>query len=108
MWEGGNGQRTGPREVSLPNVGQRWQAEALCVGAARDYWFPMDYEDPERLSDQARMRAQYRGAARAICGRCPVAEQCMALAVATKPEHGIWAGVEWGHDGMRTGQDELL
>lgn len=58
-----------------------WRDKALCAQIGGDLWFPEkgDRGGPRR--------------ARETCARCPVAEQCLELAVNNPAiQHGIWGG----------------
>jgi WhiB family redox-sensing transcriptional regulator len=56
-----------------------WQNEARC----REH-------DPE-LFFSAGSRSERR--AKAICGRCPVMEECRAFALETGTDFGVWGGL---------------
>jgi WhiB family redox-sensing transcriptional regulator len=56
-----------------------WQSEARC----REH-------DPE-LFFSAGSRSERR--AKAICGRCPVVDQCRAFAVESGTDFGVWGGL---------------
>ncbi|MHB1598796.1 MAG: WhiB family transcriptional regulator [Acidimicrobiales bacterium] len=56
----------------------RWSDQAACKGLSTSLFFPRDGEPAK--------------AAREICARCPVVEQCRAVAVADASLHGIWGG----------------
>jgi WhiB family redox-sensing transcriptional regulator len=36
------------------------------------------------------------GAAKAVCAECPVRDQCLEWAIATRQEEGIWGGMTDG------------
>lgn len=65
---------------------EAWQAQAACLGADTDLFFPdeRDTETRDRALD--------------ICSACPVTSECLAWALATegrryyKNRHGIWGG----------------
>lgn len=61
----------------------QWRASAACRGMPSEWWFPMD----ATLS-----RVRKPGKAEQVCADCPVADQCEAYAIATRPSDGIWAG----------------
>jgi WhiB family redox-sensing transcriptional regulator len=56
-----------------------WQTQARC----REY-------DPE-LFFSAGSRSERR--AKAICGLCPVADQCLSFAIESGVEFGVWGGL---------------
>lgn len=55
-----------------------WRKMAACRGMDPEQWFP--------LGDGAQ--------ARAVCARCPVADQCLAWAVQVGADHGIFGGLD--------------
>lgn len=61
-----------------------WRREAACRGKDPDLWLP-DVEDPAAKAKMARGKA--------VCARCPVAEQCAAFATAMG-EPGVWGGLD--------------
>ncbi len=71
------GRDAGPRGDVV--TARRWQDAALCAEVDPELWFPP--------------RGGKAAAAKRICARCPVAAPCLALALATGPEFGIWAGL---------------
>ncbi|HEY3718404.1 MAG TPA: WhiB family transcriptional regulator [Jatrophihabitantaceae bacterium] len=56
-----------------------WRDLALCSQVDPELWFP-EKGDSNR-------------AAKLICGWCEVREQCLAVALATNEEHGVWGGL---------------
>ncbi len=66
-----------PYWPSTPAPGA-WRQEAACRGADPDLFFP---DIGERSSE-----------ARAICGTCPVIEDCRSYARSQPLLYGIWAG----------------
>jgi WhiB family redox-sensing transcriptional regulator len=64
---------------ALVDLRPAWWAHAACRGEDPRLFFP----DP---------RSSNHDAARAICGRCAVAAQCLAGALARREAYGIWAG----------------
>ncbi|MFE9232025.1 WhiB family transcriptional regulator [Cellulosimicrobium funkei] len=60
-------------------------------------------EDPEAFfhpeGERGLMRQRRVEAAKAICGRCPFAAECLDYAITTGQEYGVWGGV---------GEDERL
>jgi len=67
-----------------------WQRVAVCRGLGVDDFFPPD--------GSSRLRAAV------MCGRCPVAKECMDYALSHPSLKGIWAGTsERGRHRMRAG-----
>lgn len=60
-----------------PEVDDSWRRDAACIGQS-DLFF---IEQGTRAKE-----------AKAICGTCPVIEECRDYALRTVPVHGIWAG----------------
>lgn len=58
-----------------------WREQAACGGADAAIFFPAG-------EDEALV-----GAARAICARCPVSDECLRYALATNQTEGIWGGM---------------
>ncbi|HEV3292850.1 MAG TPA: WhiB family transcriptional regulator [Streptosporangiaceae bacterium] len=57
---------------------------AACRHADRELFFPVSASGPslDRVTQ-----------AKAICGGCPVRRQCLAFALDTRQDHGVWAGI---------------
>ena len=69
-----------------------WREKALCTQVPGDVWFPEGGENPR--------------AAKRICGWCEVQAECLAFALKTNEQHGIWGGlsaVSAGHCGLASG-----
>ncbi len=64
-------------EVSV-HVSEPWMAQGSCRGMDPEFFFP---------SDGAGVVA-----ARRICARCRVQEQCLRFALAHRIDHGVWGG----------------
>jgi WhiB family redox-sensing transcriptional regulator len=68
-------------------VGDEWRADAACrfppQGLGPDDWF----EYRQKIADRERVRL-----AMAVCGECPVREECLAYAINTRQPWGIWGG----------------
>lgn len=62
----------------------RWQEAAACRDEDTELFFP-----PGNGPGFARQIA----AAKRICARCPVSEQCADQALNTPEKYGIWAGL---------------
>jgi WhiB family transcriptional regulator, redox-sensing transcriptional regulator len=57
-----------------------WQDRALCAKFPADDWFPLP-GDSQAVAEVVE-----------VCSRCPVQVSCLAAALATGEEHGIWGG----------------
>lgn len=55
-----------------------WRAQAACRNSDVEIFFPS--------SDEA------AGAAKAVCATCPVREECLEWALATRQQEGVWGG----------------
>jgi len=63
-----------------------WQLLGTCRGADPDTFFHPDNErGPRRRNREA--------AAKAICARCPVIEECARHALAVREPYGVWGGL---------------
>lgn len=62
-----------------------WQDRGLCRKADRRLFFEPD-------SERGRRRHLREEAAKAVCQRCPVLEQCRAHAVGVE-DYGVWGGL---------------
>ncbi|HLV58405.1 MAG TPA: WhiB family transcriptional regulator [Natronosporangium sp.] len=60
-----------------------WRAKAACRDHDPENWFPIGTSGPA-LAQTAR--------AKAICRRCPVTRDCLAVAL-DRGEYGIWGGL---------------
>jgi WhiB family redox-sensing transcriptional regulator len=56
-----------------------WTQDALCAQTDPDAWFPEPGEGGR--------------AAKKICNRCPVRNECLEYALRTNQQAGIWGGV---------------
>ena len=56
-----------------------WRQLAACKGADVSIFFP----DTEEEAD----------AAKAVCAACPVRDECLEFALATRQDDGIWGGL---------------
>lgn len=61
-----------------------WMAAGACRGSDPALFFPVGKEG----SDPA-----WAGAAKAVCARCPVREECLDYALANSERFGIWGGL---------------
>lgn len=81
--------RPGPRDAyDEPDDGD-WQTHAACIGRT-DVMFPDTRgRGPIPVSESGEVAYDK---AREICRSCPVTAPCLAYALATRQEHGCWAG----------------
>jgi WhiB family redox-sensing transcriptional regulator len=63
-----------------------WQLRGACRGADASIFFLPEGERGPR-------KARRERAAKSICRRCPVLEQCAAFALATREPYGVWGGM---------------
>jgi WhiB family redox-sensing transcriptional regulator len=67
--------------ITIP--GRDWRPLAACRRADPELFFPVSRSGPSL--DQATQ-------AKAICAGCPVRRQCLAFALDTRQDHGVWGG----------------
>ena len=65
--------------------GTHWRDEAACRDVDPQLFFPLG-SSPEALEQLYR--------AKAICGACTVAQECLIFAVTTNQEYGVWGGLD--------------
>jgi WhiB family transcriptional regulator, redox-sensing transcriptional regulator len=72
-----------PRTADRTEYWTEWRSLSAC----RD-------EDPEMFFPAPRSLTMFVQLARAkaICGSCPVAEDCLRYALTTRQDHGVWGG----------------
>jgi WhiB family transcriptional regulator, redox-sensing transcriptional regulator len=75
----------------------RWMDLAACRGtvtsADEDIFFAPDLDELGGNRRAAtRMAATRESQALAVCARCPVQVECLAYAVSTRQQHGVWGG----------------
>ncbi|MFD2759147.1 WhiB family transcriptional regulator [Gulosibacter faecalis] len=61
-----------------------WRDRAACLHADPELFFPVGNTGPA---------IEQIDAAKAICGRCPVTEQCLQYALDTNQDSGVWGGL---------------
>ncbi|MBV8979680.1 MAG: WhiB family transcriptional regulator [Acidimicrobiia bacterium] len=59
-------------------VGDDWRDRAACRDMPNELFFPT--------------RGESVAEAKAACARCPVAVRCLAFALESREQHGIWGG----------------
>ena len=75
------------RRLPGPNADLwEWQLRGACRGEDSDLFF-----HPE--GERGPARAAREAAAKAVCGRCPVVEECRRHALATREPYGVWGGM---------------
>jgi WhiB family redox-sensing transcriptional regulator len=62
-----------------------WRHRAACRNLDPEIFFPVAEDGPVRDRETAR--------AKAVCARCPVAAQCLAWALESGQDYGIWGGM---------------
>lgn len=79
-----SGGRYGARSTAAASQGLpgEWTDDAACRGRRTAVFFPTDDSTA--------------GAAKALCRRCPVVEQCLEFALATHQDAGVWGGLSEG------------
>lgn len=63
-----------------------WQYDGACRTVEPERFF-----SPE--SERGALRQSRENAAKAICARCPVVEQCLRHALQVKEPYGVWGGL---------------
>jgi WhiB family redox-sensing transcriptional regulator len=63
-----------------------WQLLGACRSADTDLFFHPEGERGPRRSNR-------EAAAKAICARCPVLQECRTAALAAREPYGIWGGL---------------
>lgn len=56
-----------------------WQSRAACLGMDPGIFFPVTDAEADEV--------------KAICARCPVAEECLEFALDTRQHDGVWGGL---------------
>ncbi|MGN7781284.1 WhiB family transcriptional regulator [Mycolicibacterium sp. 22603] len=77
--------------VSSPDIGPsayrwEWQRYGLCRNVGSIMFFGAEVEDPP-------VRARRIAKAKRLCGRCPVATECLNHALTHAERYGIWGGL---------------
>ncbi len=68
-----------------------WRQRAACREADPELFFPVG-----RLRERGQLTlAGHQAAdAKVICGRCPVTASCLAFALESRAEPGVWGGLD--------------
>jgi WhiB family redox-sensing transcriptional regulator len=64
-----------------------WRVAALCRGENAVHFFAPNHMERKEEKDHR------EAAARALCSRCPVREECLDYALTVGEPHGIWGGL---------------
>lgn len=64
-----------------------WRRRAACSGLDPELFFSS--EDLENRQE----RREREAAAKAVCGRCQVSDECLAYALEARERYGIWGGL---------------
>jgi WhiB family redox-sensing transcriptional regulator len=77
---------TDVRRLPGPNADLwEWQLRGACRGADSTLFF-----HPE--GERGPARSARETAAKAVCARCPVVEECLRQALGTREPYGVWGG----------------
>ena len=68
----------------MSETGQDWRHDARCRDEDPELFFPVGETGPAR---------QQTAEAKAVCRRCPVAADCLAWALKTGQDAGVWGGL---------------
>lgn len=61
-----------------------WRHDAICRSEDPELFFPVGTGGPALLQVEQ---------AKAVCGRCPVTEECLAWAFSSRQDAGVWGGM---------------
>lgn len=64
-----------------------WRQNAACAGLDPELFFSS--EEVENRQE----RREREAAAKAVCGRCTVVDDCLAYALEARERYGIWGGL---------------
>ena len=73
------------RDAASPRPPAAWRESAACRQADPELFFPIGQAGPAVAGIQR---------AKAVCARCPVRQPCLAYALDTRQEFGIWGGCD--------------
>jgi WhiB family redox-sensing transcriptional regulator len=73
-----------PGDQTITTLDPDWRQLAACRHAEPELFFPVFASGPSL--DQITQ-------AKAICAGCPVRRQCLAFALDTRQDHGVWGGM---------------
>lgn len=81
-----------PTGIQFKPDDSEWDKSAACKGKPLSMFFPNTGPTP-----QVKPLAEVR----AICAKCPVADDCFGTALSFGEEHGVWGGVWFGNKAER-------
>lgn len=61
-----------------------WRHKAVCRDEDPELFFPIGNSGPAKAQIEQ---------AKAVCGRCPVIDACLAHALKTGEDYGVWGGL---------------
>jgi WhiB family redox-sensing transcriptional regulator len=61
-----------------------WRHRAACLDESPELFFPIGNAGPALLKIEA---------AKAVCGRCEIAAECLRWAVESRQDAGVWGGL---------------
>jgi WhiB family transcriptional regulator, redox-sensing transcriptional regulator len=73
-----------PGDQKITTSNPDWRQLDVCRHGDPELFFPVSASGPSL--DQITQ-------AKAICARCPVRRQCLAFALDTRQNHGVWGGM---------------
>ncbi len=73
--------------MTATETDRRWRTHAACRGTVAPQFLP------PTSGETTTARFGREAAAKAICARCGVREECLAYAVATREPLGVWGGL---------------
>ena len=82
--------------ITIPD--RDWRQLAACRHADPELFFPVSASGPSL--DQITQ-------AKAICAGCPVRRQCLAFALDTRQNHGVWGGMSEQERRLRAGKTRV-
>jgi WhiB family redox-sensing transcriptional regulator len=68
---------------NVPSTDEDWRHKAACQDQDPELFFPVGNSGPAILQIAE---------AKAVCSRCPVASDCLAWALRTGQDAGVWGG----------------
>lgn len=66
-----------------------WRTRAACLDEDPELFFPLGEEHTSGMAPTAPVQAQ-QDEAKAVCRRCPVVAECLAWAIESGQDFGVW------------------